>query len=119
MGNAEPDNYNQPILAPSVWWKDVAVKDVLITGGDEEILIDEIREFAAKFKVRVVRCDSPQLFLMFYEADRLSVYVQEAHPTTQVLIIKGEAHDQFLGNAITGSPPGESDGAVFAWIAER
>ena len=51
MGNAKPDHYNQPILAPSSWWKDIVVKDVLITGGDEEVLIDEIREFAAKFKV--------------------------------------------------------------------
>lgn len=51
MGSAKPDNYNQPILAPSSWWEDAPVKDVLITGGDEEILVDEIREFAAKFKV--------------------------------------------------------------------
>jgi acetyl esterase/lipase len=51
MGSAKPDNYNQPILAPSSWWEDAPVEDVLITGGDEEILIDEIREFAAKFKV--------------------------------------------------------------------
>ena len=93
MGDAKPDNYNQPILAPSSWWKDVPVKEVLITGGDEEILIDEIREFAQKFK--------------------------EARPTTEVLVVKGEAHDQLLGNAIMGAPPGESDGAVYAWIAAR
>lgn len=30
---------------------DVPVKDVLITGGEEEVLIDEIREFVPTFKV--------------------------------------------------------------------
>jgi acetyl esterase/lipase len=51
MGSAKPDYYNEPIRAPSSWWNDVPVKDVLITGGDEEILVDDIREFAAKFGV--------------------------------------------------------------------
>jgi hypothetical protein len=32
---------------------DVPVKDVLITGGDEEVLIDEIKEFVPTFKVYV------------------------------------------------------------------
>jgi acetyl esterase/lipase len=74
MGNAKPDYYNQPILAPRSWWKDVVVKDVLITGGDEEVLIDEIREFAAKFKV----CGSmrwPWAFLPSHEADGVSAHV--------------------------------------------
>jgi acetyl esterase/lipase len=70
MGNAKPDHYNQPILAPSSWWTDVPVKDMLITGGDKEVLIDEIREFAAKFKA----CEStlnPWTPLPLHEADDL------------------------------------------------
>jgi hypothetical protein len=74
MGNAKPDHYNQPILAPSSWWKDVVVKDVLITGGDEEVLIDEIREFAAKFKVCCSMC-WPWASLPLLEADGVSVHV--------------------------------------------
>ena len=41
MGDAKQDHYNQPVVAPSSWWKDIPVRDVLITGG-EEVLIDEI-----------------------------------------------------------------------------
>jgi hypothetical protein len=42
MGDAGQDRYNQPVVAPSSWWKDIPVRDVLITGGEEEVLIDEI-----------------------------------------------------------------------------
>jgi hypothetical protein len=42
IGDAKQDHYHQPVVAPSGWWKDIPVKDVLITGGEEEILIDEI-----------------------------------------------------------------------------
>jgi hypothetical protein len=42
MGDARQDHYNQPVVVPNSWWKDIPVKDVLITGGEEEILIDEI-----------------------------------------------------------------------------
>jgi hypothetical protein len=50
-GDAKQDYCNQPIVAPSSWWKDVPVKDVLMTGGEEEVLVDEIREFVPKFRV--------------------------------------------------------------------
>ena len=46
MGDARQDHYNQPVVVPNSWWKDIPVKDVLITGGEEEVLIDEVREFA-------------------------------------------------------------------------
>jgi acetyl esterase/lipase len=74
MGNAKPDRYNQPILAPSSWWNDIPVKDVLITGGDEEVLIDEIREFVVKFKV----CESmrqPWASLPLHRADDVSAHL--------------------------------------------
>ena len=121
MGDAKPDNYNQPVLAPSSWWEDVPVKDVLITGGGEEVLIDEIREFAFKFKVRrSIRMPlaSTQINCHCRDADDFS-HSKEGHPATEILIAKGEPHDQFIGNAIMGSPPGESDGAIYAWIAAR
>jgi hypothetical protein len=66
MGDAKQDHYNQPVVAPSSWWKDVPVRDVLITGG-EEVLIDEIREFAPKFRV----CTSTWLRLLNH--DRLAL----------------------------------------------
>ncbi len=42
------DNYNQALLAPPEWWKDIPVKDVLIIAGKDEILSDDIVEFADK-----------------------------------------------------------------------
>ena len=42
MGDAKQDHYNQPVVAPSSWWGDIPVRDVLITDGEEGVLIDEI-----------------------------------------------------------------------------
>ena len=42
------DNYNQAVLAPPEWWEHLLVKDVLIIAGKDEILSDDIVEFADK-----------------------------------------------------------------------
>ena len=43
------DEYNQAITADSSWWKDLKVEQVLVTAGEEEVLVDGIREFVEKF----------------------------------------------------------------------
>lgn len=43
------DNYNQGLMAPSEWWKDLQVEEVLIVAGEEEVLLDGIRDFEKKF----------------------------------------------------------------------
>lgn len=48
------DNYSQPFLAPSDWWKDLKTKDVLIMAGSDEILLSSITQFVEKFKVSVI-----------------------------------------------------------------
>lgn len=42
MEDAKQGHYNQPVVAPSSWWEDIPARDVLITGGEEEVLIDEV-----------------------------------------------------------------------------
>ena len=45
------DFYNEPVLAPASWWEGTAsvIEEVLIWGGEREILIDSIEEFAKRF----------------------------------------------------------------------
>ncbi|KAH6642339.1 Alpha/Beta hydrolase protein [Boeremia exigua] len=47
------DSYSEPVLASSEWWESVAgvVDEVLIWGGENEILIEGIEAFAKKFSV--------------------------------------------------------------------
>jgi len=54
MDGADTDNYNQPFRAPDSWWIDLngAVRDVLITAGTDEVLVDDIKAFATKIEVR-------------------------------------------------------------------
>jgi acetyl esterase/lipase len=51
LGKSPSDNYNEAVNAPADWWKELKAKQVLITGGTDEILIDSIREIADKIKV--------------------------------------------------------------------
>lgn len=46
------DNYSEPNLAPSDWWKGLEriVPEVLIWGGQWEVLIDSINDFVSKFQ---------------------------------------------------------------------
>lgn len=60
MDGADTDNYNQPFRAPDSWWIDLngAVRDVLITAGTDEVLVDDIRAFALKIEVRTSLCSA-------------------------------------------------------------
>lgn len=44
------DYYNQPITAPSSWWKDLKVDEVLVLAGEDEVLVDGITVFTKKLK---------------------------------------------------------------------
>lgn len=47
------DNYNCPLDASPEWWQDVQAESILILGGGDEILIDQIQQFSEKFKVQL------------------------------------------------------------------
>ena len=54
MGDADADNYNEPFRAPSNWWEDLnlVVRNLLITAGSDEVLVDDIKAFSNKIDVR-------------------------------------------------------------------
>ncbi|KAF2743583.1 alpha/beta-hydrolase [Sporormia fimetaria CBS 119925] len=55
LGSDSPfagDFYSEPVLAPAWWWEKTVdvVDEVLIWGGENEVLIDGIQEFAKRFE---------------------------------------------------------------------
>lgn len=50
LGTAKRDYYTDLSLAPTDWYHDFKVNSVLITGGENEILLPIIQDFAAKFQ---------------------------------------------------------------------
>ncbi|KIW25819.1 uncharacterized protein PV07_08962 [Cladophialophora immunda] len=70
MAKSPEDNWNQPAEAPADWWKDIKVDSVAIVGGQNEVLMGDIRELAEKMKVH--------------------------NPTLDYLEAPGEAHDAIV-----------------------
>lgn len=54
LSGAPTDPWNQPLMASPEWWEQLKVDEVLINAGADEIMIDDIRAFAKRFKVRLV-----------------------------------------------------------------
>lgn len=54
MGGKDRDGYNEPLSASEDWWNGLegVVKEILICGGADELLVDPIRELGTKYKVR-------------------------------------------------------------------
>jgi acetyl esterase/lipase len=53
MGTAPTDAYNQPGTVTGKWWQgiDTMVRDVVITAGENEVMIDDTRTFSETLKV--------------------------------------------------------------------
>lgn len=53
LGGKDRDAYNEPLSAPEDWWNGLEgmVREILICGGADEILVDPIRELGEKYKV--------------------------------------------------------------------
>ncbi|KAK2766060.1 hypothetical protein FQN54_007575 [Arachnomyces sp. PD_36] len=51
LGGAKKDPYNEPLSADPEWWQDLPVKDICILGAEYEMLVDSIKDWAAKVKV--------------------------------------------------------------------
>lgn len=57
QANRPSDNYLDPLHAPSTWWENLPVGDVLITAGADEIFVDDDGQFADILRVRTYcRC---------------------------------------------------------------
>ncbi|OOO11279.1 mannose-6-phosphate isomerase, class I [Aspergillus oryzae] len=50
LAGKESDAWSEPNRAPTEWWRDAKVKEVLILAGRDEILFDSINAFVKKFQ---------------------------------------------------------------------
>ncbi|KAI0426860.1 alpha/beta-hydrolase [Xylaria sp. FL1042] len=59
LGDAAQDEFNSPLAAAPDWWSDVskAVKAILVTAGQGEILLDDIKAFVDNLKPSVLQLD--------------------------------------------------------------
>ncbi|KAI9754609.1 MAG: hypothetical protein M4579_004638 [Chaenotheca gracillima] len=93
VGDAPPDKFNLPLSAPSEWWSDLKVDDVIIVGGEDEVLVDTIREFSEKFTA--------------------------GHPKTTTVIAPNEAHVAPVLDRLAGNKgPWQQDEAMRSWLLE-
>ncbi|PYH91809.1 alpha/beta-hydrolase [Aspergillus ellipticus CBS 707.79] len=53
FGDAAPDSYNQPAVAPEGWWWDLPVKRIFVGVGGDEILLDSTLAVVRKIEVRI------------------------------------------------------------------
>ncbi|KIW88042.1 uncharacterized protein Z519_11152 [Cladophialophora bantiana CBS 173.52] len=94
MAQSPQDNWNHPAEAPAEWWKDIKVDNVAIVGGQNEILMDDIREVAEKIKVH--------------------------NPTVDFLEAPGEAHDAIILDRTFGMKDElASEQFIDKWILAR
>ncbi|KAL2038135.1 hypothetical protein N7G274_009082 [Stereocaulon virgatum] len=93
LGGKDRDAYNEPLSAPEDWWNGLegVVREILICGGADEILVDPIRELGEKFKA--------------------------VHKNTTVFIADGEWHDMPTVDALGGG--GKQAAAVKAFVKSR
>jgi acetyl esterase/lipase len=88
------DYYNQAITAPESWWKGLKVQEVLVVAGEEEVLIDGIREFEGKLKSGVGDSTKVELFVAkheYHDQPSLDLYIgySEKDEGEQAKAIKG------------------------------
>jgi len=104
IGEAYPyptksDYYNQPITAPESWWDGLKVQEILVLAGEQEVLVDSIKEFEGKLRRGVVEGTNVEL-----------------------LVAKGEYHDQPSVDLQIGykeKDEGEQAKKIKGWISSK
>ena len=87
-------NYTQPALAEAEWWDGIPVDDILITGGEDEILIDGVKAVAAR--------------------------LAKGRNGVQLLAAKDEAHEGPLLATLLAEPElGASADMIKSWVKSR
>jgi hypothetical protein len=51
MGTSKVDNYNNPLGAQPNWWHGSPVGRIIIVGGQDELIVDDIEQLAQNMKV--------------------------------------------------------------------
>jgi acetyl esterase/lipase len=50
LGSSPSDNYTEALNAPESWWEGLQVQEIFVVAGEDEVLVDVIKEFAVKLK---------------------------------------------------------------------
>ena len=53
LAGAAEDNYNYPAKAPTTWWQGLKAQDVLIVGGADEMMREDIEKLGKTFQVSI------------------------------------------------------------------
>ncbi|KAK2616929.1 hypothetical protein QQS21_000017 [Conoideocrella luteorostrata] len=91
LAGAPSDCWNDPLTAPTEWWSDLPINDILITYGDDELLSDECK--------------------------RLASILEAAHPSTTAVGCSGELHIHMIMNRFLFlNKPCESENVYTRWM---
>ncbi|BDD64255.1 hypothetical protein MAP00_009093 [Monascus purpureus] len=93
LNGKQPDNWSEPMLAPTEWWKDVMADHVLFVAGTDEVLISGIEMFVKKFK--------------------------SVNPEAAFFLAPGETHIAHVYSAALSHKKPQQGEAVKSWLEER
>ncbi|KAJ5552630.1 alpha/beta-hydrolase [Penicillium frequentans] len=94
MGTSTSDAFSEPLTAPRGWWKDLSISKILLTGGGNEVFIDDLKQMGA-------------------------ILDEELLGKVTTIIIEGMSHGESIFSKILGNegPTRESD-AFVDWICK-
>jgi acetyl esterase/lipase len=90
MGDAAPDPWNTPLIAPDEWWSQIPVHDIAVIYGDDELLRDDTARLCEKLQVLRIP--------FFIYIDSRLTQQQGKHPRVTVLKFVNEIHVNMVMN---------------------
>ncbi|KAK3324609.1 Alpha/Beta hydrolase protein [Cercophora scortea] len=96
LRNAPEDEYNSPLSASEDWWRDVQAERILVIGGGDELLVDDIVQFTEKLQ-------------------------KHNGQKTELVVARGESHNHMISERRLHifEEPCESEVRLFKWILDQ
>lgn len=111
LGGAKPDYYTDAFDAPTSWFSTYPVRNILCTGGENEILMPMIQEFYEKVKVGIRN--------RFFHGNSSADFSQAGFPNTELFMGKGESHVAPVYNIYVGDNTETEQGKKLkSWLIE-
>ena len=96
--------YTQPAFAPADWWKDIPVDQILVTAGEDEVLVDGIRDLHKNL------------------SDALTGGARDGvsgNRIVELLVAKDEAHESPMLDTALGLETGPSATRITSWVKSK